>query len=128
MLTLASGFRLTPPPRILAVAAAARPVTVHLHGATLMAMLTLDPGRPGPNSVEISLMGPAPLAPAGVSLSLGLPAQGIEPLRLPASGDGEAWRAGPFVLPVATAWVATLRVRTDDFTEETLTGEVPLGP
>jgi hypothetical protein len=74
------------------------------------------------------LMGPPPLAPAGVSLALSLPAQGIEPLRLPASGTGEIWRAGPFQLPVAAPWTATLQVRTDDFTEETLTGAIPLGP
>ena len=123
---LASGFRLTPPPRILAAAEAAREVDIHLTGADLIAMLTLRPGMPGPNTVEMSLTGPQ--HPAEVRLAFSLPEHGIEPIRLTATEDGAVWRFGPVVLPVAATWTATLSVRIGDFDQRTLTGMLPLGP
>ena len=130
VLALASGFRLTPPPRILAAAAAAQPAYVHLHGTRVMADVTIRPGRPGANTAEIVVYGtdPGPTPPAGVTLALSLPAQGIEPLRLAATAEAEAWHTAPFVLPAAATWTATLSVRIDAFTQETLEGELTLGP
>ncbi len=82
VLALATGFRLTPPPRELALAAATPGVEVHLHGPGTMAMLTFDPGRAGSNVVTIDLMGGAA---AGVTLALSLPEKGVEPMRLTAT-------------------------------------------
>ncbi|SEB09756.1 copper transport protein [Rubrimonas cliftonensis] len=51
VLALAASFRLTPPPRALAEAAAP-PLALHLHGPAAMADLTLHPARDGANMAE----------------------------------------------------------------------------
>ena len=120
--------RLPPDPAAAHLAlAAAAPVEVDLQGSGIMAMLTLDPGRPGANGIAIDLMGR--LAPTGVTLALSLPEKGIEPIRLPATADASGtWHAGPFLLPLAAPWTATLQIRVGDFDETTLSGTVPVGP
>ncbi|MFO1209904.1 MAG: CopD family protein [Amaricoccus sp.] len=126
ILALASGFRLTPPPRALDL----RPLEIpaHLHGRTAMAMATLSPGRPGPNTVAIAIMGAdgEPLDPLGVTVALADPGRGVEPLRMEAVRDGDGWRAGPFPLPHAGRWDLTVRVLVSDFAEETLGATVTL--
>jgi copper transport protein len=128
VLALASGFRLTPPPR--ALAAAAEPVYLHLHGDRAMADLKLAPGLPGSNMVTLGFQTPdfAPLEPREVRVSFALPERGIEPIRLEAlpAGDG-LWRAGPVTLPLAGDWKVTLRLLVTDFDQATLTETLFLG-
>lgn len=118
ILALASGFRLTPPPRALAAPAAAG-LEVHLHGPTLMAGLALAPGRPGPNGVAVTFPPDAP-PPLEVHLAFAAPAAGVEPIRLAARRDGAVWRAGPLVLPRGGAWQVTLDVLVSDFEQASL--------
>ena len=128
ILAFASAFRLTPPPRALD----ARPAEAyaHLHGRTAMADATLTPGRPGPNTVALTITDEtgAPLDPLGVTVALADPARGVEPIRLDAARDGEVWRAGPLPLPHAGAWDLTVRILVSDFAEETLGATVSVGP
>ncbi len=55
VLGLASGCRLTPPPR--AIRAAPVELHMHLHGGTVMGDVLPRPGRAGANMVEIGLQG-----------------------------------------------------------------------
>jgi copper transport protein len=122
VLALAASFRLTPPPRGLAEAAAP-PLAVHLHGPTAMADLTLRPGRVGANMAEIF---PAdadfrPMTPLEVTVAFSAPGRGVEPVRLKAErGPDGAWRAGPVVLPFAGDWEARVDLLVSDFEEARL--------
>jgi len=125
ILALASGFRLTPPPRALA---APHEVYVHLHGPTIMADVTLKPGRAGPNTVEIGLVSGegAPVDPLEVRVSFADPARGVEPIRLETSRVGAVWRAGSVMLPHGGDWTVRLDVLINDFAKATLEATVPV--
>ncbi len=129
VLGLASGFRLTPPPRTL-VAEAPAGQQVHLHGAGVMAIVALHPGRAGPNQLEIDLTGPtgAPLGPREVTVALSLPDAGLEPITLTATGIDGLWHAGPVHLPVAGGWTMEVGVLIDDFTKAILSETVEIAP
>ena len=118
ILALASGFRLTPPPRALAAPAAAE-LRVHLHDPTLMAGLALAPGRPGPNTIAVTFPPAAP-PPLELGIAFAAPAAGVEPIRLAARRDGATWSAGPLVLPRGGEWQVTLDVLVDDFEQVSL--------
>lgn len=126
ILGLASGFRLTPPPR--AIEAAASEAYVHLHGPTVMADVTLRPGRPGANRVEIVLMSPegGPVDPLEVRISFADPARGIEPIRLEATRDGPDWAAGPVTLPAGGHWTVRLDVLVSDFVKDAIEADLTL--
>ena len=127
VLGLASGFRLVPPPR--AALAAPAEVHAHLHGPALMASVTLRPGQPGANDVEITLSpaGGAAVDPKAVRIALADPARGVEPIRLEATGSGADWRAGPLLLPHGESWTVTLDVLVSDFVQQRLEAELILG-
>lgn len=127
ILGLASGFRLTPPPRALAATPAE--VYVHLHGPTVMADVTLRPARAGPNAVEIGIVATtgAPVDPLEVRIAFSDPARGVEPIRLDAIRDGEIWTAGPVELPHGGDWTVRLDVLVDDFTQASLETTATLG-
>src|SRR3546814_6636171 len=76
---LASGFRLTPPPRLLATAAPAE-AHLHIHQERAMADVTLRPGRAGPNAVEVVLSKGdfSPLQPLEVEIAFARPNGSIE--------------------------------------------------
>lgn len=127
ILALASGFRLVPPPR----AAVAVPLAVeaHLHGSGLMANVTLSPGGPGANTVEITLYPGAAKAlhPREVRVAFADPTRGVEPIRLTATGSEVAWHAGPLLLPHGGAWAVTLEVLVSDFVQQRLEGTLTVG-
>lgn len=126
ILGIASGFRLTPPPR--ATAAAASNAYVHLHGSTVMADVTLQPGRPGANRVEIVLTSPegGAVDPLEVRIAFADPGRGIEPIRLDATRDGPDWSAGPVTLPVGGHWTVRLDVLVSDFAKEAIEADLIL--
>ena len=121
ILALASGFRLTPPPRALDAADPA--LQLQLHGRSAGAHVVLRPGRPGPNTVEIGLGG---LAPREVTVVLRNPAAGVEPIVVAAVPRGGGWATGPVQLPEAGRWSLTLDLLIGDFEKQTLSGEVTL--
>lgn len=127
ILILASGFRLTPPPR--ALIEPAEPLYAHIHTAAAMADIRLTPGRAGPVEVMLGFQTGdfAELVPQEVEVVFAQPAAGIEPIRLTAlqGGDG-LWHAGPVTLPRPGDWDVTLRLLITDFERVTLTETLTL--
>jgi copper transport protein len=114
---VAATWRFTPPPRALAEAAA-RPASIHIHTAPVMADLTISPGRAGPVTASIVVMTGdfGALDAQEVTLVLSNPAAGIEPIRRKAvkAGDG-TWQVDDLILPVPGRWTARIEVLISDF-------------
>jgi copper transport protein len=122
-------WRFTPPPRALADAAPAPPVSVHIHAARAMASLTVSPGRSGPVSVSAFIVGGdlEPLDAKGVTLSFSMPSAGIEPIRREARKlDAGQWRVDGLGLPVAGHWDVSVDILISDFESVTLKSEITL--
>lgn len=128
LLAVVAGWRLTPPPRATAAAAPAV-VSLHLHGAAVMADVTLTPARAGTNRIELALQTGdfGPLDPREVELAFVPESGGIEPVARMARRDVEGrWTAENLPLPVAGRWSVTIGVLVDDFRKETLTGTLEI--
>lgn len=114
---VAAGWRFTPPPRALAIAAA-QPASVHIHTLQAMADLSIVPGHTGPVAASIFIMTGdfGPLDAKQVTLVLSKPDSGVEPIKRPATklGDG-TWRVDDLVIPVAGRWTARLDILVSDF-------------
>lgn len=117
ILGIAAGWRFTPPPRALAIAAA-QPVSVHIHTLKAMADISITPGHAGPVTASIVIMTGdfGPLDAKQVTLVLSKPDSGIEPLKRPATRPGDGtWRVDGLVIPVAGRWAARLDILVSDF-------------
>ena len=130
ILGVASLWRFTSPPRSL-VAAAEAPASVHLHSAKAMAELTIAPARAGPVSAAAYVMSGdfGPLDAKEVTLSLSLPAAGVEPLRrsMARLGDGR-WQLEALSLPAPGTWTVEIDILVSDFDSAKLRGEVSIKP
>jgi copper transport protein len=114
---VAAGWRFTPPPRALAIAAA-QPASIHIHTPKAMADLSIAPGHAGPVSASIVVMTGdfGPLDARQVTLVLSKPNSGIEPIKRPATKPGDGtWRVDDLVIPVAGRWTARLDILVSDF-------------
>jgi copper transport protein len=114
---VAAGWRFTPPPRALAIAAA-EPASVHIHTEKAMAELSVTPGHTGTVSASIVIMTGdfGPLDAKAVTLVLSKPDSGIEPLKREAKKPGDGtWRIDNLVIPVAGRWTARLDILVSDF-------------
>ena len=114
---IAAGWRFTPPPRALAIAAA-QPAAIHIHTEKAMADLSITPGHAGPVSVSATIMTGdfGPLDADAVTLVLSKPDSGIEPLKREATKPGDGtWRIDGLVIPVAGRWTARLDILVSDF-------------
>ncbi|MER9181071.1 copper resistance CopC/CopD family protein [Mesorhizobium sp. M0482] len=114
---VAAGWRFTPPPRALAIAAA-QPASVHIHTLQAMADLSIAPGHTGPVAASIFIMTGdfGPLDAKQVTLVLSKPDSGIEPIKRPATNPGDGtWRVDDLVIPVAGRWTARLNILVSDF-------------
>ncbi|PTE08332.1 copper resistance CopC/CopD family protein [Mesorhizobium helmanticense] len=114
---VAAGWRFTPPPRALAIAAA-QPASIHIHTPKAMADLSITPGHAGPVSASIVVMTGdfGPLDARQVTLVLSKPDSGIEPIKRPATKPGDGtWRVDDLVIPVAGRWTARLDILVSDF-------------
>jgi len=117
VLAVAGLWRFTPPPRVLAEAAAA-PAWMHVHSGNAMADLEITPGRVGVARASIVLMNGemAPLDAQEVTLVLSNPDAGIEPIRRRAEKPGDGiWRVDDLTLPVAGKWQARIDILVSDF-------------
>ncbi|WP_445299314.1 copper resistance CopC/CopD family protein [Mesorhizobium sp. NZP2298] len=114
---VAAGWRFTPPPRALAIAAA-QPVSVHIHALQAMADLSITPGHAGPVAASMIIMTGdfGPLDAKEVTLVLSKPDSGIESLKRAATkpGDG-SWRVDNLVIPVPGRWTVRLDILVSDF-------------
>ncbi|MER8784659.1 copper resistance CopC/CopD family protein [Mesorhizobium sp. M0437] len=114
---VAAGWRFTPPPRALAIAAA-QPASVHIHTLQAMADLSIAPGHTGPVAASIFIMTGdfGPLDAKQVTLVLSKPDSGIEPIKRPATNPGDGtWRVDDLDIPVAGRWTARLDILVSDF-------------
>lgn len=114
---VAAGWRFTPPPRALAIAAA-HPVSVHIHALQAMADLSITPGHAGPVAASMIIMTGdfGPLDAKEVTLVLSKPDSGIEPMKRAATkpGDG-SWRVDNLVIPVPGRWTVRIDILVSDF-------------
>ncbi|RWH73035.1 MAG: copper resistance protein CopC [Mesorhizobium sp.] len=114
---VAAGWRFTPPPRALAIAAA-QPASVHIHTPKAMADLSITPGHVGPVAASIVIMTGdfGPLDAEQVTLVLSKPDSGIEPIKREATKPGDGtWRVDGLVVPVPGRWTARLDILVSDF-------------
>jgi copper transport protein len=123
ILAVAAGWRFTPPPRTFVNDAE----YIHFHSETMMADLTLMPGRAGRSEGEMMIRDGEyrPLAPKGVTLVFSQPEAGIEPVRRDATDAGDnIWRIEGVLLPVAGRWRMRVEILVDDFTKVALEDDV----
>ncbi len=126
---MAAGWRFTPPPR--SIVADVQTEFVHFHTGTVMADITLTPGRTGRSSGEIVIRDGnyQPMMPKGVTLVFSQPASGIEPLRREAVSIGEQrWRVDDVMLPTSGRWRLRVEVLIDDFQKEMLEDDILIRP
>ena len=117
ILAVAAGWRFTPPPRALAIAAA-QPASVHIHTLEAMADLSITPGHAGPVAASMVIMTGdfGPLDAKQVTLVLSKPGSGIEPIKRQAAKPGDGtWRIDDLVIPVPGRWTARLDILVSDF-------------
>ncbi|TGQ16028.1 MULTISPECIES: copper resistance CopC/CopD family protein [unclassified Mesorhizobium] len=114
---VAAGWRFTPPPRALAIAAA-QPVSIHIHTLEAMADLSITPGHAGEVAASMVIMTGdfGPLDAKQVTLVLSKPDSGIEPIKRPATKPGDGtWRVDNLVIPIPGRWNARLDILVSDF-------------
>lgn len=114
---IAAGWRFTPPPRALAIAAA-QPTSTHIHTLKAMADIDITPGHTGEVTASIVVMDGdfGPLDAKEVTLVLSKPDSGIEPIKRPATKPGDGtWRVDNLVIPVPGRWTARLDILISDF-------------
>lgn len=114
---VAAGWRFTPPPRALAIAAA-QPTSTHIHTLKAMADIDITPGHTGEVAASIVIMTGdfGPLDAKEVTLVLSKPDSGIEPIKRPATKPGDGtWRVDDLVIPVPGRWTARLDILVSDF-------------
>ena len=125
-----STWRFTPPPRVLA-AAAALPATLHVHSNKAMADLTITPGKAGEVAVSAIIMTGdfGPLEAKEVTFVFSNPDAGIEPFRRRAEQPGDGtWRADGVVLPFAGSWAVRVDILITDFDIARLEGNIGIRP
>jgi copper transport protein len=130
ILSMAAGWRMTPPPRALA-AAASQPVALHIHTAQAMADVTITPGRAGPVSVSAILMTGdfAPLGAKEVTFIFSNADIGIEPFRRQAENPGDGtWQANDVPLPLPGTWTVRLDILINDFEMTRIQADMAIGP
>lgn len=114
---VAAGWRFTPPPRALAIAAA-QPASIHIHTLQAMADLSITPGHAGQVAASMVIMTGdfGPLDAKQVTLVLSKPDSGIEPIKRPANKPGDGtWRVDNLVIPLPGRWNARLDILVSDF-------------
>ncbi len=120
VLGLVAGWRFTPPPRALAqmpTIADTAPLLLHLMTGNDMAMATLFPPHPGLVTLDIAPSDAEGLAmPAeAVIAHLSSPTLGIEPITLPSTDLGGAWRVENLPVPLRGDWQLEIEIRKSRF-------------
>ena len=127
---VAAGWRFTPPPRALAIAAA-QPASTHIHTLQAMADLSVMPGHAGPVEARIVVMTGdfGPLNAKELTLVLSKPDSGIEPLKRAAiKADDGTWRVKNLVVPFGGKWNARLDILISDFEMAQIEGSIDIRP
>lgn len=120
VLAVVAGWRFTPPPRALA---AAPPLAIHIHTGKAMFQVLVSPGKVGVNHFVLQLMNGdgTPLPAREASLTLSLPARGIEPFeRKAVLGADGYWSVRDVAIPFAGRWHLRIDALVTDFDRITL--------
>jgi copper transport protein len=120
----------TPP----AESALARPVDVTLplqggSGTDGSVQISVDPARPGPNTLHVYLFDDAGrlIQPAGISVALTESEQQIGPIDVGLQPAGPGHYVGDgMTIPTAGTWTLTVTVRLDEFTARTASTDFPV--
>jgi copper transport protein len=126
ILALVAAWRFTPPPRALAIAEE-RPARVHIHTATAMVDLTVEPGHAGIVRASIAIMTGdfGGLDAKEVQLTMENKVIGIEPIVRPAKKDSDGlWRVDQLPIPSAGRWDIRVDILINDFEKTILDGEI----
>ena len=126
ILGVVAGWRFTPPPRA-DVAAAAAPISVHIHTDAAMFQVLVSPGTVGANDFVLQLMtgDAAPLPARETVLILSLPERGIEPIERRATrGADGSWHVRGVALPLPGRWHMQIDALVTDFQKITLEDEL----
>lgn len=126
ILAAVAGWRFTPPPRALTAAVYA-PLAVHIHTENAMFQVLVSPGKVGTDSFVLQLMNgdASPLAAKEVTLALGLPERGVEPLERSATlGPDGYWHVSDVPLPYPGPWHMKIDALISDFQKITLEDEL----
>ncbi|MBR0756794.1 CopD family protein [Bradyrhizobium jicamae] len=122
ILGLVSLWRFTPPPRALAMSTDV-PLAVHIHTDAAMFQVLIGPGKVGQNEFTLQLMNgdASPLIAKEATLTLSLPARGIEPMERSATlGSDGYWHVRNVALPAAGRWHMQIDALVTDFQKVTL--------
>jgi copper transport protein len=122
ILAVVAGWRFTPPPRAL-VAAAVKPLAVHIHTDAAMFQVLISPGSVGKDSFVLQLMegDASPLVAKEATLILSLPERGIEPLQRSATlGADGYWHVADAPIPYPGRWHMRIEALVTDFRKITL--------
>jgi copper transport protein len=129
ILAAVAGWRFTPPPRLL-VDAVVTPLTIHIHTETAMFQVLVSPATVGADSFVLQLMtgDGSPLPARQATLTLSLPARGIEPLERAAQlGADGYWHVRDVAIPVAGRWHMRIEALVTDFEKITLEDDFDVG-
>jgi copper transport protein len=120
VLAVVAGWRFTPPPRALA---AVPPLAIHIHTGKAMFQVLVSPGKVGVDHFVLQLMNGdgTPLPAKEASLTLSLPARGIEPFeRKAVLGADGYWSVRDVAIPFAGRWHLRIDALVTDFERITL--------
>jgi copper transport protein len=123
-----AGWRFTTPPRALADSAAA-PLAVHIHTETAMFQVLISPGKVGSDDFVLQLMtgDGSQLVAKEATLTLSLPARGIEPIeRNAVRGPDGYWHVRGVPLPQPGRWHMQIDALVTDFEKVTLEDDFEL--
>lgn len=126
VLAVVAGWRFTPPPRVLA-AAAIPPLAIHIHTEKAMFQVLVSPGKVGIDHFVLQLMNGdgTPLPAREASLTLSLPARGIEPFeRKAVLGADGYWSVRDVAIPFGGRWHLRIDALVTDFERITLEDDV----
>jgi len=129
ILAVVAGWRFTPPPRLL-VNAVTKPLAIHIHTEKAMFQVLISPAIVGVDSFVLQLMtgDGSPLPAKETTLTLSLPARGIEPMERAARlGADGYWHVSDAVLPFAGRWHMRIEALVTDFEKVTLEDDFELG-
>ena len=125
ILAVVAGWRFTPPPRALAVAAVP-PLAIHIHTDTAMFQVLISPAAIGLDSFVLQLMDgdSSPLAAKEATLILSLPERGVEPMERKATlGPDGYWHVRDVPIPFPGRWHMRIEALVTDFRKITLEDE-----
>ena len=130
IIAVVSGWRFTPPPRVI-IAAASEPATEYIHTDKALAYIWVLPGRVGKVNVSVNVLTGdfLQLDAREVSIVLSNPNAGVEPFKRELVRHGEAnWRADGLTIPLAGLWRVRVDVLITDFEIARLEGQIRIRP